>query len=57
MELAAPILVNMRRKPNRGRTHMFECWDMNTWRMFETLMAASEGLPPISFLTNLVDAG
>ena len=36
---------------------MFECWDMNTWRMFETLMAASEGLPPISFLTNLVSLG
>jgi len=26
---------------------------MTTWRMFDTLIAASEGLPPISFLTIL----
>lgn len=32
---------------------MFECWEMKTWRIFDTFMAASEGLPPMSFLTEL----
>jgi len=41
----------------RDRTHMFECWDMTTWRMFDMLMAASEGSLLISLLTNLGTTG
>ena len=32
---------------------MFECCDMTTWRIFDTLVAVSERLPLMSFLTNL----